>query len=727
MDMLPLVRFGWCQPPPREVVLRAKMWEAGCEVTSVQLDYLQRAIEVASSSLRHIWFMPPSPKDMKQSDGTQNFAVFYDEITRSCRELSFEDIRLNNIVPMEPKWTELTELVARLPFPVKIDHRRTEEVFPERFVLQFVDKKGRVLERVAVLVHALRRSIELRRLAGALTKDAKRSELHKSGVVHVGRLCLEAGQAQLGKNIWDAFQGKISWAAVYEQVGSDFFSKLCDAPINQTDPTSWLVETGVTLLASEESMRKTFIRRKTATLRGQPPDALVWNLEDFRQKAAAHGLEYLGCPRVVRSLPLNVPGLQEWLGHFRPPLQLQALMTTEWEETHVPCSSPLTSQVWWRLPGCQPFPLSLCELGHGAEVVANNLHQKSIESHNLNSFVTFGALFKLAYLGPAVKADSGEGTVKYVMDEHATPDQPSRWPPAQRPTYWRHESGNLLFLSIVDILERSDEAFSMSIDQFDKLGKQVGWMFIGASGKTVQGEMLQATQCDDLSPDLKGLHGARDMPTDARACVFWCEPPDIIRVRSYQNVMLSRHSLMPSLRTVGALLEAEDLVNDDGELIDDSVVRTFFADKVPDEFLSYLIRNATVQVYIRRHCRYQNRVDARVAWQVASADDSDEDMMPAPDASVVEQRLHCSLRGHVVPPVLQKSPGALHGSKEQKLKHYNPVFAQLADYGLSCLEDELWMSLEAHLMQETPDSRCERVCLPAELMEVFKAPEDLLG
>ena len=121
-----------------------------------------------------------------------------------------------------------------------------------------------------------------------------------------------------------------------------------------------------------------------------------------------------------------VPGLETWLGNFSPPLSPEALMTTERDEQYVPTTSPLTSKVWWRSRGCQPFALSLSELGHASEIAGSNFDMNSLESHDVSYFVSFGALFKLVYLGPAVKTDAVQGTVQYVMDEHAIPDPPSR-------------------------------------------------------------------------------------------------------------------------------------------------------------------------------------------------------------------------------------------------------------------------------------------------------------
>ena len=87
--------------------------------------------------------------------------------------------------------------------------------------------------------------------------------------------------------------------------------------------------------------------------------------------------------------------------------------------------------------------MSLSELGHGVDVAGSKRDTPCKEAHDAASFAFFGFEFKLAYLGPAMKSDARSGTVQYVMDENATPDEPSAWPPAQRPVYWRHESGTL--------------------------------------------------------------------------------------------------------------------------------------------------------------------------------------------------------------------------------------------------------------------------------------------
>jgi hypothetical protein len=322
LDDIPLVSIGWNRRPPKSVVDSAELWQRGVQLTKTQLEYLQQGMEVASLSLRHIWFVPPAPQDIQTCDSAKKFGVFYDELTRSTRELSFEDIRLNNIVPLSPCWSDITELVARLPFPVKIDHRSTEKVFPESFVLQFVNKKGAVLEKVFVKCHVLRRWLELHRLAVTLTKQAHKPQNSQKGVLHIGGLSFAKDQLQLGKNLWQAFHGNMSWSALCEKVGDNLFAKLCQAPSNQTEPTSWLVETGLCIASSEEGMRKTFIRREATKLKWKAGEQLVWTLDNFRQKAALHGLEYLGIPRVVRPVENHVTGLEAWLANFTPPISL---------------------------------------------------------------------------------------------------------------------------------------------------------------------------------------------------------------------------------------------------------------------------------------------------------------------------------------------------------------------------------------------------------------------
>ena len=60
VDAIPRVTIGWNRRPTKSVVDRAELWQSGVQVTKAQLEYLQQAMELASLSLRHIWFVPPA-------------------------------------------------------------------------------------------------------------------------------------------------------------------------------------------------------------------------------------------------------------------------------------------------------------------------------------------------------------------------------------------------------------------------------------------------------------------------------------------------------------------------------------------------------------------------------------------------------------------------------------------------------------------------------------------
>ena len=149
-----------------------------------------------------------------------------------------------------------------------------------------------------------------------------------------------------------------------------------------------------------------------------------------------------------------------------------------------------------------------------------------VDQFDVGFFRSFGKLFNLSYKGPASKVDAGNGTSTYIMDGAGVPAEPSSWPPAQRPVYWRHETVSMFFSSILEVLQFTGRWWELNCDRYDALGKQVGWIFLGATG-TMRMRV-------DRPGYYAGVQGSRDLPQDVSKFVFWREALDTVRVRSFE-------------------------------------------------------------------------------------------------------------------------------------------------------------------------------------------------
>ena len=102
----------------------------------------------------------------------------------------------------------------------------------------------------------------------------------------------------------------------------------------------------------------------------------------------------------------------------------------------------------------------------------------------------FGSLLKLKYHGPLMKhvqVIDGQQTKRNAWQPEDTviPEQPSSWPPWQRPAYWcfaeKQKGGEMrthhIFRSISELLQHGTAAFHVELQDYELLAKSLGYVF----------------------------------------------------------------------------------------------------------------------------------------------------------------------------------------------------------------------------------------------------------
>jgi hypothetical protein len=160
---------------------------------------------------------------------------------------------------------------------------------------------------------------------------------------------------------------------------------------------------------------------------------LCWRLEDFQRNAKRNEVTYLGKPKQEGQLHMSIPDLEDWLTTYAA--RLDAILTHAWEETFIPSHDPLQTLVWWKSEQAFPFQARFSEVG---ECIPSHSDQSKF---GVDAFRDFAQLLKMKYLGPLIphmQVMDGQQAKRstWQPEEAVIPQQPSSWPPWERPAYW---------------------------------------------------------------------------------------------------------------------------------------------------------------------------------------------------------------------------------------------------------------------------------------------------